>query len=247
MKKLRILLILEILLLMIVAFTSVHAKETETSSKKIVISKMAVDISGDRRKDQILLTGIRHSKRSVYFKKITLEITSANHKTDKVNLGSGAAPILTIADYNNDGINDLLFTVRSRDVTNLSIFTFKDFERKTLMLPEPLQMDSIFFNNYRAKIKIKLTGDTYLFDLTKRKGEYERLGIFSHGKLNEPTELTVHPYHSWVAVNLVGKEKGIKGRQKITGAFSSDTIAYVDSIWCYQAGEWRLLKTIVLK
>jgi hypothetical protein len=116
----------------------------------------------------------------------------------------------------------------------------KDYIKKELVVPEPLEIASTFENGYKAKITIGQTGKTYLFDLKDRKKYYKKLGLYYKGRLNEPTELTVNSFQSLKPVKLRTGEMVLKGVQRITGIANADTIAFVESTWKYGNSKWNL-------
>ena len=152
---------------------------------------------------------------------------------------------------NHDGIDDLLISIPtggSGGISNYFLYTFKDFKLTKIAVPEPLFITSQFLNDYKATMTIDQTGETFTFDLQSRKKDYNRLGLYTKGILNEPRELMVDPYSTLKPILL--KEKGdtygLKGIQQVSGAYHADGIAFVESTWYYEKGKWNLLKAKVM-
>jgi hypothetical protein len=248
MKKEMLLAIVACFFISLTAITGVYA--IEKSKETVTLSKEVLDITGDGKNDVIELKGMPNQEEDSFLKKIYVEVAASNEKNYTISLESGTKASLQLIDLNNDGVKDLLSSVLAEEnegtVYNF-LYTLKDFMITKLEVPEPLEMESHFLNNYKAEIKIAQTGKSYLFDLKDRKDYYKKLGVYYKGKLNEPTELTVNTFSSLQPVDLPGEKKGLKGIQRVTGIANGDGIAVVESTWMFANGQWRLLTSDVKK
>lgn len=235
-------------LLSITFFTTISfVHNTKGKTDETLISNDAADLSGDGKKEKILLKGKQSSKRPGFFNDLYIQIDEPNQKNNKISLNNGMQPVLQLADLNQDGINDILVNIRNEGEFQTKAYTFNKSILNTLNLPEPLEVESHFSNGYKANLTVNETAGRYVIDLKERKKYYEKLGLFSQGKLNEPTELTVYPFSKMTPIKLKNNETGLKCRQLITGSAQSDVIAYIDSIWLYKNGSWKLTDVTVLK
>jgi hypothetical protein len=236
------------LLLPVIAISGVKAATVK--EKTVVISENRSDITGDGVNENISLVGVPYEDDAKYLKAIYIDVRTSNGKHFTIPLESGAKASLQLVDFNQDGIKDIFANVvtggTEGDILSF-LYTMKDFIHKDLTVPDPLEMDSSFEENYKAKITITENGKTYLFDLKDRKKVYKKLGLYYKGKLNEPTELTVNTFHSLRPANIGRGEIGLKGIQKVTGITNSDTIATVESTWKFEGGYWKLINTKVKK
>lgn len=246
MKKEMLLVIVSFFLISITAITGVYAFEENT--KVIAISEEEVDITGDGQNESIFLKGVPYQEENSFLKKIYIEVAASNGKTYTFPLESGSKASLQLTDLNNDGIKDLFASVLTGgsggNVLNF-LYSLKDFVHTELTIPEPLEMDTKFLNGYKAEMKLKQTGKSYLFNLKDRKKYYKKLGFYYKGKLNEPTELSVNPFNSLSPIQFENKKMGLKGYQRVTGVANADTIALVKSVWRYEKGHWKLLSADV--
>ncbi|MFJ7726309.1 hypothetical protein ACIQXV_09105 [Neobacillus sp. NPDC097160] len=246
MKKEMMLVIVSFFLLSITAITGVYA--VEEKAKVITISEEKADISGDGIDEVILLKGVPYQDDDSYLKEIYIEVAGSNGKVITFPLESGSKAALQLTDLNHDGIKDIfanVLTGGSGGIVNNYLYSLKNFVHTDLTIPEPLEMDAKFLNGYKAEIKLKQTGKSYLFDLKDRKKYYKKLGFYYKGKLNEPTELSVNPYNSLKPIPLGDGNMGLKGVQRVTGVANADTIALVESTWTYKNGQWKLLNSDV--
>ncbi|CAM3721364.1 hypothetical protein [Mesobacillus zeae] len=248
MRKSLLFAISSIVLLSLFAISSVNAVSA-LEEPKIFVKKKA-DVTGDNKKDTILLKGVSFEENSAYLKAVLLETITSHGQKLTIKLPGGYDPELTLKDLNHDGIKDMFVgipTGGSGGLSNYFLYTMKYGVASNLTVPDPLQVTSQFEDGYKASITLDQTGKTYTFDLSSRKADYERLGLYQDGKLNEPTELMVQPYGLLEPVKLESGEYGLKGIQRVSGAYQADAIASVVSHWVYKDGKWVLSKTYVKK
>ncbi|GHH99095.1 hypothetical protein [Neobacillus kokaensis] len=222
----------------------------EEKAKTVTISEQKADITGDTELETILLKGVPYQEEEDFLKEIFIEIKASNGKKYTFPLESGAKASFQLVDLNHDGVRDVLATVQtggSGGIVLSFLHSLKNFVHTDLTVPDPVEMESRFVNDYKAEIKIKETGKTYPFDLKDRKLYYKKLGLYYKGKLNEPTELMVNSYSSLKPVELGEGKLGLKGVQRIAGIANADTICFVESTWRYLNGKWNLLEVKVKK
>jgi hypothetical protein len=236
---------LALFLMSLTAITGVYAVENEI--KPVELMKQNVDITGDGEKDEVKLTGVPYKKNENEFKEFIIIAKLSNGKTYTDSLESGKNPHLKLIDLNHDGIKDVLVDIptgQSGGIGNHYLYSAKDFIFSKVPIPD-LNLQGQFTNGYKAKISIPVTKESFVFDLMIRKEQYDSLGMYYNGKLNEPTELTILPYDQLVPTATKGDKIGLKGVQTIIGTSKTDTIAFVESTWYYANGHWNLVKTKV--
>ncbi len=227
-----------------------YAYAVEVNDKMMVISEDKIDVSGNGKKDSIVLKGVPYEEGTKFLKEIQLEINASNGKSYKVDLDPGYSPAIQYVDLNQDGVTDLFISINSGGSGGISyyyLYTLKDFKLLDLGVPDPLVINSQFINDYKASITIDETGQSYTFDLRNRANEYERLGLYQHGKLSEPMELMVDPYSTLKPLQMKDKKYGLMGIQAISGTNHADRIALVEAAWNYENGKWVLKNTNVLQ
>ncbi|MBS8264146.1 hypothetical protein DYI25_06825 [Mesobacillus boroniphilus] len=223
------------------AFTGVYAGES--IEKTVTISEDKVDITGDGKKDLIYVKGVPYEEGAQFLKKIFLKIKASNGEIYKIDLEGGYDPTTNYKDLNHDSVKDIFISVPtggSGGLSNFYLYSLKNFKVANLSVPEPLSVSSQFQDGYKASINIEETGQSYSFDLSDRKEEYDRLGLYQDGKLNEPTELMVLPFGRLKPMKVKNDLYGLKGSQRINGAYNADGIANIESTWLYENGKWQL-------
>lgn len=230
------------------SLTAVYA--LDSNEKEEILLEEKADISGDGKPETITLKGIPYEEGAAYLKEIFMRITGSNGKSVQVELDGGYGPDVAFVDLNHDGIEDMLISIPSGGsggMTNYSIFTFKDFQLKEMTSPDPLTITSQFLDQYQASITIDNTGQSLTFDLKNRKEDYDRLGIYQNGKLNEPRELIIDPFSTLKPIKLKDNSIGLLAVQQISGAYRADGIAIIEAVWKYENDKWNLLDTKVME
>lgn len=235
-------------ILLVLSLTEKVSVFANSNERVLTISKDKTDITGDGQKDVIVLSGVK--LKNGHYKNLIINIAAANKEVYKIPLPKGFKPKLQLLDVNRDGVKDVFATIpinKNRVNSKQILYTVKNNKLVRLNLPESLVLESRFLNGYKAKVKIRDTGNTYIFNLKDKKKFYEKSGVFYKGRLNEPTELMVSGYSNIKPVQLNPSKIGLKGIQKITGVTESDTIGYVESSWLYDQSQWKLVNVVVLK
>ncbi|MFB6467775.1 hypothetical protein ACE38V_13375 [Cytobacillus sp. Hz8] len=224
------------------------ASAVQNTEETMMLSKDVKDVTGDGMKETIFVMGIPFDEGSNFLKKIWIKIVAPNKESYTIPVEGGYEPKVTYRDLNHDGVKDLFISVAtggSGGLSNYYLYTLKDYQLTNLTTPSPLTLTGQFLDNYKATLRIENIGKSYTFDLKNRAKEYERLGLYQNGKLNEPTELMILSYGLLQPVRVKGNQYGLKGVQRFSGAYNADTLGYVDSTWFYEDGKWKLIKTTV--
>ncbi|WP_442600254.1 hypothetical protein [Neobacillus sp. D3-1R] len=249
MKKELLFAFMAFFLMSLTAITGVYATNNDETKKTTLLNKQ-VDITGDGKKEEIIIYGIPNNKDEKVYKKIHLTIKTANGKNLEKKYEYGLDPKLKLIDFNHDGVKDVFLTIQRSEsgegnggVKDYYLYSFKDMIFVELPLPETMEIEGQFTNGYKAKISIPDTNKKVVFDLMFKKDQYDNLGMYQNGKLNEPTELIILPYGKLTPFITKDNHFGLSEMQQISGVSDSDTIAFVDSKWFYKNGKWMLYET----
>ncbi|WP_108669263.1 hypothetical protein [Peribacillus acanthi] len=216
-------------------------KAGQVEPKTLVIKKENVTCDG--KKDTVSLIGIPYDETASYLKEIFLKVQYSEGGEKTVLVGSGYEPTVQFADINHDGCKDVFVSIQtggSGGIVQNDLYAYKDREFVDLTVPPPVQVEAYFIDGYKAIIKLSNKKE-YNIDLSNRKEDYDRLGLYNDGKLSELSELMVDPYSNMkITGTLSGL--GLKGIQRISGAYHADGIGDIESLWFYTNGKWVLEK-----
>ncbi|WP_061087236.1 hypothetical protein [Heyndrickxia faecalis] len=219
----------------------------KTKAGKMVIHRYEADVTGDGKKDAIILEGIPFAAGSPYMKKIWARIAASEGKKYKLPYEPGYEPEIRFTDLNHDGVKDMLGSSNSGGsggINQYRLDTLKGGILKYLPMPPVLKLSGKFENALSARLNIENTNETFLIDLRKRKKDYIRLGIYQKdGMLNEPFELMIDPVAVYKPVKIKGKKGcGLEGYQQISGAYHADKLGDVKATWYFEDGKWILVR-----
>jgi hypothetical protein len=223
------------------------AEKTLYENGELLVSKEK-DVTGDGIPDKIAISGIPYDAKSQFQKKMFITVNSPPDFL-KVPLEGGYNPSLFFADFNGDHVCDVFAqadTGGSGGTVKGYTFSFKGGRVKESSVPPPVSAGGEFLDGYLAKITLK-NHKPVIMDVSSRKQEYERLGIYQKGRLNEPAELLIDTYSSLKIIKVSGNKKGIRGIQRISGAYHADALAEVISDWGYTNGKWQMISAEIRK
>lgn len=100
---------------------------------------------------------------------------------------------------------------------------------------------------FRAVVTESRAGQSITVDLSSRKADYLRLGIYdASGKLLKPVAGLVDGYGVFVPVRLPDGAEVFEGRQLVSGAHHADGLAVLASTWTLKDGHLQLQGVRVL-
>lgn len=233
-------------LMAITAFTGAYA--VEKGEQLVDIVKGAADLTGDNQNETIVVKGQPSEEEENDFNQIFVEVKEPNGKIHIIEIDEGRHPQMEFVDLNHDGVKDLFITVMRRD-DNESIdsflYSFTGSMITDISVPDPLVIQSEFLNDYKATILIENNYRSYRFNLKNKAENYEAVGLYSDGQLNEPTELIVNEYFKLEPFQYKKNKVGLKGYQIISGSSQDDVLGVVESKWIFKNGQWKLVNTLV--
>ncbi|WP_050614915.1 hypothetical protein [Bacillus testis] len=197
------------------------------------------DVTGNGVKDQVILRATPIKKLDDSYKKISLQVKFGGKKRVWA-LGEGRHPVLTIEDVTNDGIKDVLVTMKSlteRGSVTGTVITFTNGKGHQLKLPEAIPIEAFFKDHYSAEVNAGRK--KFEIDLKTRKDTYEKLGMYSKGKLNEPIELIVSEFKS-LKPQYINSDKGLVSKQLISGFRREEVLGELTTYWVYSKDGWTV-------
>ncbi|WP_110929556.1 hypothetical protein [Bacillus massiliglaciei] len=203
------------------------------------------DVTGDKKTDMIQLKGKTEGEGRTY-KKLSLIIES-NRQSVTVPLEGGLHPSIQMADFNHDKVSDVVILFKSKQDKEPSVkyvYSFLNGKPEKIELPSSVAVMAQFKDHYMAEISGPEI-ETAMFDMSARKEQYEKLGLYQKGILNEPAELIVSPPSKVKIKRFWGRGKGLAFEQVIEGISKKDKIACITSSWIFKDGKWKMLKAEV--
>jgi len=228
------------LIFIICCVSSVEDVSATEKSPTVYEEIQQYDVTGDKVKETIKVSGEFYED-SPNLKQITLQVVYGGNKASvSIPIGYGAKPVLHIVDLNHDGVKDVFLSVKEvGDSPSVKDFGYSFKNEKVINFLELPKLDTQTNFQDEYKVKIKLYNDTYIVDVSTRKKMYEELGLYHHGKLNEPIELIVSNYVN-IKPTYTIKGKGIEATQMVSGSSETDIIGEIKTIWIIQEGKWKM-------
>ncbi len=223
------------------ALPALETSAAQVKPKTIVSTKENVTCDG--KKDTLSLIGIPYDETANFLKEIYLRVQFSEGGEKTLQVGSGYEPTVQFADLNHDGCKDVFVSIQtggSGGIVENELYSFKDRKFVDLSVPLPVQVEAYFIDGYKARIKLP-NNKSYTIDLSGRKEDYDRMGLYKDGKLSEPTELMIDPYSS-MKITRTLSGLGLNGIQRVSGAYHADGIGDIESLWFYANGKWVLEK-----
>ncbi|WP_170007230.1 hypothetical protein [Bacillus fonticola] len=210
------------------------------------IDSKKMDVTGDGKQDLIQLEGSPYEQGSPFYTNVYLAVETKKGAF-RVAIDDGYEPTFVLFDANHDGVKDIFVTINtggSGATVNNRLVTFAGDKQNQLGVPKPLPVTGAFQDSYQIEVTLGGNGKTYMVNVQDRKADYDRLGLYVNGKVKEGTGIMVDPYSILEPIAVEGKDGfGLKGVQRISGAYHADGIGDVTSVWYYENGKWQLVSS----
>ena len=228
---------------------SIDAAKNSDKSKLIELESHKVDVTGDGKKDSVYLYGIPFDQDTKYYKEFKLVAKTKQGNKEKIIQG-GFKPAVKFLDINDDTTLEILMEIPtggSGGVNDYYAFCIYNSKIEQITLPEILNINGSFNDNYKATLMIPEVNKSYIIDLKSHKKKYDKLGVYRKGKLSEPSETLVSEYKS-LKMKDIDKDghKELVGTQQVSGSSVVDQIAEVQSSWEYKEEKWMLKNVKVI-
>lgn len=225
-----------------------HFSLAEEIPEVTEIQSFEADVTGDGQDEKIILKGILFSEDSSYYQDVWAEITNKLDESWTISYEGGYEPALQLVDLNGDEVKDIFYqspTGGSGGLHHYQLSSVRNGEVIEIALPEQEYLEGAFEDNFTVKFRLSPTHKPIEIDVSDKKDEYVRLGIYDReGKLLEPNLVMIDPI-AYYEPTLISKSKGygLKSYQQISGAYHADQLGTVETLWYYENGEWIILQT----
>ncbi|MGH4123920.1 MAG: hypothetical protein ACREV6_13420 [Clostridium sp.] len=227
--------------------------ELKLSKNTYVSDYKYVDITGDKIKDNVILTGTKTNKDDIYFE--NLNIIVQNGKTKKFiksSLGKdsgGYQSTIFLGDFNEDRTPDIFVkmpTGGSGGIIEYSIVNLKENKLSVLWdskkSSSEIDLTGKFEDNFMASLSSKNLNKTFQIDLSPNKQQYIELNIYDKdGKSKENIEPWLNGFGELTPVDT--DKNGtyeLIASQRIVGTCNADTLGYLQSEWKWDGKNIKL-------
>lgn len=222
---------------------SINAAKTDEKGRQVELGTYKIDVTGDGKKDQVYLYGIPFDQETKYYKEFKL-VAKTKQGSKSETIPGGFKPSINFLDLNGDNTLEVVMEIPtggSGGVNDYYAFCIYNYNIEQINLPDTLNINGSFKNNYEATLMVPEVNKSYTIDLKNHRKKYDKLGIYRKGILSEPSETLVSEYKS-LKVKDIDKDghTELVCIQQVSGASVVDRIAEVQSSWEYKEGNWVL-------
>lgn len=228
---------------------SINAAKIVEKGQEVELETYKIDVTGDGMKEHIYLYGIPFDQATKYYKEFKL-VVKTKKGSEKQTVPGGFKPSVNFLDLNGDNTLEVLMEIPtggSGGVNDYYAFCIYNYNIEQIDLPDTLNINGSFKNNYQAILMIPEVNQSYTVDLKNHRKKYDKLGVYRKGILSEPSETLVSEYKS-IKVKDIDHDghKELVCIQQVSGASVVDRIAAVHSSWVYKEEKWILKDVKVL-
>lgn len=214
--------------------------------KMYVLNYILEDVTGDGKKDMVIVIGEKNSVEDTNATNMDLVIYEPNEaKFYNLNLKKfdGKLPILDSKELTGDGINDIILSASDENGNIIMrIASFENGEFKEVFKSKDnkgIVFSGNFIDGFKVYLKCSKYSKEVNLDLSDRKENYVTNGFFDESgrllKVDCKASTT-----GFVSVDFVQLEGyfGIQTVQRIVGFNNDDLLDEITVIWKYENGKW---------
>lgn len=242
--------------------SKISFKNLSLKKNSYIIDYKFEDVTGDKIKDHIILTGVKEKKQDIFSDNIDIILENGKtHKITSANLKdfSGYDARLFIGDFSGDKINDIFVSAAtggSGGITNHTIVTFKA-DNPVIIFSEKdnggLELEGKFIDDFKAEVTSNLLNKKFIIDVSANKKEYTETKVYTNdgkesylydesGKVLADLTVWGTPFSLLKPIDYDGNGTySLEGYQRIAGTCNADTISNVTSIWSFVNGKWQVV------
>lgn len=212
-----------------------------------------VDITGDKVKDNVILTGTKTKKSDIYFENLSVIVQNGKSKNFmKLSLGKysgGYRPTVFLGDFNGDKVSDIFVkmpTGGSGGFIDYSIIKLKENNLSVLWnskrFNSEIDITGKFEDNFMVNLSSKKLNKTFQIDLSSNKLQYIDSNIYDKdGNIKENIEPWMGGFSE---ITPIDTDKNgtyeLIASQRIVGTCNADTLGYLKSQWKWDGKNIKL-------
>lgn len=197
------------------------------------------NISDDTYLDKIFLTGSR-TPNSPFVQNITLVVQDGQTLLSRqipLKTNEGYSPSLFVADFTDDGLEDILVTINSGGsggTTYNYIYTYVNDEPNLIFDYEQFNEEYIYtvtyLDNFRVRVVSLKNNSDYIIDISEKGSEYLNEIYNQDGTLKEPVEGFVGPLAGLYPIDFdMDGQYELLAFQTVSGRYAADALGYMET------------------
>ena len=215
-----------------------------------ILDVQEADVTGDGVADKVYLSGRKLIPASPYLSDIKITVKSGMDNLvlrggiDKLG---GYEPKLFLGDFTGDKVADVFVEAASGGSGGWyhhEIMSFAGSEERLIFGNDDnkgTRVTGKFIDGFRAEVASVDSGKAVTIDVSERKADYLRLGIYDEqGTVRKQTSTMTTPFSKLEPVDL--NKDGVyelRGHQRLSGAYNADGLADVESVISYDGSGWQ--------
>ena len=225
--------------------------KVEFSDTMYVLNYGIEDVTGDSKKDMILVVGNKENVDVPFAKKVDAVVFDTEKQTfQKANLKyyEGQNPRISFADYTGDGINEILLQLDYEDGTkNIRIVEVTGESMKEIFNRRD-NRGVVFVGEMIDGIKAHLRCGKFSEEMYVDLSDMKTL-LLENGKINDSgkmiaAEKTVTTTAFFSVENItLNNQSGLQTTQRIVAFPEKLILDEIKTIWKYENGKWQVVET----
>lgn len=212
-----------------------------------VLNYIMEDVTGDGRKDMILVIGEKNSVEDIKANNMDIVVYEpVDGKFYNLNMKkfNGEMPRIITSELNGDGVQDIAVQAHENGNISMRVITWNNTEFEEIFKQKDnkgIVFCGEFMDGFKVYLKCQKYNKEINLDLKDRKENYVTNGFFDEsGRLQKmDKKVTTSGFSNIQFVQLDGYN-GIQTVQRIIGFDTDDLLDELTVIWKYENGKWNV-------
>lgn len=212
-----------------------------------ILDKKTGDVNGDKVPDTVYLTGEKNQ--NPFYENIKVIVQDGRTMQWYViplysNYNMAFSPWLFLGSFTNLSVDEIMVNLPvggSGALTYYYVISFLNNNVNYILGPEQfialtrnLELEVVYMDDYKVLVKSRRLDQSYILDVSDRKGTYEGTVYNKDGKLIKPLKgfVIYHPHLYPVRFDGTQPYK-LEAQQDIAGTSHADRLGYAVTYWRY--------------